>query len=139
MVRRPTRFTRTYTLLPDTTLLGSGRVLCRRLEPYDGGLDRGVGRGGVVRGGRLGGLVLATGGEREQPGGEQGTDHVRLSCFKPAAWGSGRADTRSDQPRERTRRIGIAANPHPARARSEERRVGNEGVSTCRSRWSPEH
>src|SRR3546814_14728462 len=23
--------------------------------------------------------------------------------------------------------------------RSEERRVGKEGVSTCRSRWSPEH
>src|SRR3546814_19366612 len=25
------------------------------------------------------------------------------------------------------------------RARSEERRVGKEGVSTCRSRWSPYH
>src|SRR3546814_14757756 len=25
------------------------------------------------------------------------------------------------------------------RARSEERRVGKEGVSTCRSRWSPSH
>src|SRR3546814_14158844 len=25
------------------------------------------------------------------------------------------------------------------RNRSEERRVGNEGVSTCRSRWSPYH
>src|SRR3546814_1224336 len=25
------------------------------------------------------------------------------------------------------------------RVRSEERRVGKEGVSTCRSRWSPEH
>src|SRR3546814_14709745 len=24
-------------------------------------------------------------------------------------------------------------------ARSEERRVGKEGVSTCRSRWSPDH
>src|SRR3546814_20218884 len=27
----------------------------------------------------------------------------------------------------------------PARARSEERRVGKECVSTCRSRWSPYH
>src|SRR3546814_7840541 len=26
-----------------------------------------------------------------------------------------------------------------ARGRSEERRVGQEGVSTCRSRWSPNH
>src|SRR3546814_18594147 len=32
--------------------------------------------------------------------------------------------------------------PRPApveRGRSEERRVGKEGVSTCRSRWSPKH
>src|SRR3546814_13772921 len=27
----------------------------------------------------------------------------------------------------------------PAKARSEERRVGKEGVSTCRFRWSPYH
>src|SRR3546814_15886314 len=32
------------------------------------------------------------------------------------------------------------ANPPPFRAlRSEERRVGDECVSTCRSRWSPDH
>src|SRR3546814_4110179 len=29
--------------------------------------------------------------------------------------------------------------PHRARKRSEERRVGKECVSTCRSRWSPYH
>src|SRR3546814_3662915 len=29
--------------------------------------------------------------------------------------------------------------PNPCRARSEERRVGKECVSTCRSRWSPYH
>src|SRR3546814_2621146 len=28
---------------------------------------------------------------------------------------------------------------HVARLRSEERRVGKECVSTCRSRWSPQH
>src|SRR3546814_1309336 len=28
---------------------------------------------------------------------------------------------------------------HPGRHRSEERRVGKECVSTCRSRWSPYH
>src|SRR3546814_19568244 len=27
----------------------------------------------------------------------------------------------------------------PGRTRSEERRVGKEGVSTCRTRWSPDH
>src|SRR3546814_6243859 len=29
--------------------------------------------------------------------------------------------------------------PHPFQERSEERRVGKECVSTCRSRWSPYH
>src|SRR3546814_18661683 len=29
--------------------------------------------------------------------------------------------------------------PASGATRSEERRVGKEGVSTCRSRWSPEH
>src|SRR3546814_9622295 len=29
--------------------------------------------------------------------------------------------------------------PTACPARSEERRVGKEGVGTCRSRWSPEH
>src|SRR3546814_12218347 len=29
--------------------------------------------------------------------------------------------------------------PHPLSHRSEERRVGKECVSTCRSRWSPSH
>src|SRR3546814_19760535 len=28
---------------------------------------------------------------------------------------------------------------HPEPQRSEERRVGTEGVSQCRSRWSPDH
>src|SRR3546814_19516147 len=31
------------------------------------------------------------------------------------------------------------AGPAAWRLRSEERRVGKEGVSTCRSRWSPYH
>src|SRR3546814_3019645 len=35
---------------------------------------------------------------------------------------------------------GAPANPRPVHTgRSEERRVGKECVSTCRSRWSPEH
>src|SRR3546814_19840437 len=33
----------------------------------------------------------------------------------------------------------IQADPAIATPRSEERRVGEECVSTCRSRWSPEH
>src|SRR3546814_20270365 len=55
---------------------------------------------------------------------------------------------------ERTTKDDASARPHPARQRngrqeapaprvavdrSEERRVGKECVSTCRSRWSPYH
>src|SRR3546814_11939732 len=46
--------------------------------------------------------------------------------------------------RQPQRQVAIALQPlledqHVARARSEERRVGKECVSTCRSRWSPYH
>src|SRR3546814_12093771 len=33
----------------------------------------------------------------------------------------------------------VDASPWPSGSRSEERRVGHECVSTCRSRWSPYH
>src|SRR3546814_11947759 len=36
-------------------------------------------------------------------------------------------------------RIGVGWSVQEVDARSEERRVGKEGVSTCRSRWSPDH
>src|SRR3546814_13415276 len=39
---------------------------------------------------------------------------------------------------ERHCRIGFDR-PYAVKTRSEERRVGKEGVSTCRSRWSPYH
>src|SRR3546814_6633442 len=35
--------------------------------------------------------------------------------------------------------IGVALRDHTVLARSEERRVGKECVSPCRSRWSPYH
>src|SRR3546814_13023316 len=35
--------------------------------------------------------------------------------------------------------LGTGAKPRGLRSRSEERRVGKECVSTCRSRWSPYH
>src|SRR3546814_12094336 len=39
----------------------------------------------------------------------------------------------------RQRPIGQVEEPADSVHRSEERRVGKEGVSTCRSRWSPDH
>src|SRR3546814_900956 len=35
--------------------------------------------------------------------------------------------------------FGAGANHHAAGGRSEERRVGKESVSTCRSRWAPDN
>src|SRR3546814_4215028 len=43
---------------------------------------------------------------------------------------------RHGQQRAVLRRLAL---PHLGRTRSEERRVGKECVSTCRSRWSPYH
>src|SRR3546814_13766761 len=51
------------------------------------------------------------------------------------------------QPDEAARRRVVTLRPHDGRdevgplrpLRSEERRVGKEGVSTCRSRWEPYH
>src|SRR3546814_19930144 len=40
---------------------------------------------------------------------------------------------------ERITKKGIVANGKEHEVRSEERRVGKECVSTCRSRWSPYH
>src|SRR3546814_14789666 len=44
-----------------------------------------------------------------------------------------------DQLGENTDKIGVAIPGGAIRLRSEERRVGKECVSTCRSRWSPYH
>src|SRR3546814_15636253 len=41
--------------------------------------------------------------------------------------------------RVRRKAATIVGHVRRALARSEERRVGKEGVSTCRSRWSPYH
>src|SRR3546814_11819888 len=44
-----------------------------------------------------------------------------------------------DAGRGDTALAGVDEHALPRRRRSEERRVGKEGVSTCRSRWSPYH
>src|SRR3546814_4886951 len=47
--------------------------------------------------------------------------------------------THQQAPSQRIPRFGDAQLRRRTTARSEERRVGKEGVSTCRSRWSPYH
>src|SRR3546814_5814022 len=65
----------------------------------------------------------------DEGGDDRGQQHRRLQIFgNPAAHeGAGQ------------RKGGAAADQRREQARSEERRVGKECVSTCRSRWSPYH
>src|SRR3546814_3096415 len=49
------------------------------------------------------------------------------------------SNTNADFPRLRVPRYTAFGGTRHERSRSEERRVGKECVSTCRSRWSPYH
>src|SRR3546814_15363695 len=110
MIRRPPRSTRTDTLFPYTTLFRSEGLRLLLGEPtLVVRVDESLGDGGE--------LVLADQAFVLHP-----VDDVHL------------------EPRMQRARI----LPHqfldqPRAVRSEERRVGKEGVSTCRSRWSPYH
>src|SRR3546814_18467969 len=109
MIRRPPRSTRTDTLFPYTTLFRSHRVV--------------TGRRGSERATGAHHLMIANQG-----------DNAALNADHTHAIVGVRTQPAADQ------RI---ANPSKTAigkpGRSEERRVGKEGVSTCRSRWSPYH
>src|SRR3546814_19343165 len=108
MKRRPPRSTRTCTLCPYTTLFRSG-----------GGGN----------------------GEREARG--QGDGPGRILCEQRR--GGQQRDQQRQAEADRMRRnfdrrdqfVGKSAHRELIEHRSEERRVGKECVSTCRSRWSP--
>src|SRR3546814_17394377 len=108
MIRRPPRSTRTDTLFPYTTLFRSQR----RVEAGAGSDDLVIG----PQGGRealrekLPELLVETGNAE--------LDALRLA----------------HQPIDPLQRL---CQRLQLRERSEERRVGKECVSTCRSRWSP--
>src|SRR3546814_13481929 len=116
MIRRPTRSTRTDTLFPYTTLFRSAFEVA-------GGDVRKNHR--LIRADhRVRGLVEGIDGIRL---GERPTLHVipghADDVARPRQWGAGphRMDRRPAGPRQ---------------DRAEERRVGEECVRTCRSRWS---
>src|SRR3546814_12311061 len=81
---------------------------------------------------------------RQQPGGDRDLcdTHGRISCrlvtstitHRRACIGAVWHMQRNDRKRQGLERV---AGIEPAYSRSEERRVGKECVSTCRSRWSP--
>src|SRR3546814_13751277 len=118
MIRRPPRSTRTDTLFPYTTLFrsqaGGGQEFCRQADPPPPRRRWGVTQAESGR------LVL------------QGTQFGRAwSAIIGQDSGTMVLAVAGD---------GVAFAVFGAcTARSEERRVGKECVSTCRYRWAPEH
>src|SRR3546814_15069540 len=109
MIRRPPRSTRTDTLFPYTTLF-------RSKDPCSGGGRHASGQGAA---GPREGEPQAGQDQRDQR--QAGQDRQLLV----------RA--------EKTELVKLHDEEVEPPDRSEERRVGKECVSTCRSRWSPYH
>src|SRR3546814_12728389 len=118
MLLRPPGSTRTATLFPYTTLFRSGRGRGARPVP---GVPRGQAAELADRRPIL---------QRQ----DHAEAHRRLTAAGAGGTMPSHAETYLAQAAEICRRI------DPAEVEgSEERRVGKEGVSTCRSRWWPYH
>src|SRR3546814_14117516 len=117
MIRRPPRSTRTDTLFPYTTLFRSKGVDDQYVEPARRLLRQFEPR--IAEDDRR--IGRAMGQEGEFGGIARNPHHRRVDLEKSPA----------------LPRLAIAGKgPRP---RTEERRVGKECVSTCRSRWAPDH
>src|SRR3546814_13443365 len=127
MIRRPPRSTRTDPLFPYTTLFRSAH---RRHAMVVADLH-------IVEEHLVDMAVAAR--ELDRAHGDARRLHVDPKIGQPLVLGHGRIGAHDDD--------AIVAILRPARPqflsvdlpRSEERRVGKECVSTCRSRWSPYH
>src|SRR3546814_12035406 len=120
MIRRPPRSTLTATLFPDTTLFRSalpGRPVSR--HPGNSAGDARLPADHAEQGRRA---------THPRASEDHAFDLPRLEARRGAATGSD--DLRALLPHRAVDRTYF---------RSEERRVGKECVSTCRSRWSPYH
>src|SRR3546814_18075525 len=124
MIRRPPRSTRTDTLFPYTTLFRSN-------NPATGQTT------GTVHEASEADVADAVAAARAALGGPWGkmTTAERVKLIVAVA---DEIDRRSEDFLDAE--VADTGKPrHLASHRSEERRVGTEGVSTCRSRWSPYH
>src|SRR3546814_10956633 len=127
MLRPPPRSTRTDTLIPYTALFRSLRARARVFT-----VRTAIRPGELVKHPIPHMRGLADAWEKSFEKNSFHTDHyIVLSVDKDA----GRVGM------EEASQLTLAAlTPFmPALLRSEERRVGKEGASTCRSRWSPYH
>src|SRR3546814_17694070 len=122
MIRRPPRSTRTYTLFPYTTLFRS----------HDSQWTLKVGAGGLVR-------TVNVNVHVDQWDGPERVDFSYRLQGEPVV-GSGAYVATRKGPRQTEISLKVrveGSGPMAPMWRSEERRVGKGGVSTCRSRWSP--
>src|SRR3546814_15266044 len=115
MIRRPPRVTRTDTLFPYTTLFRSADAADVRCAVK---LSRQIGKLAAAHAGARRVAAL-----RHEAGDHAVKDDAVIEAL---------AGELGDSLDMFGRQIG-------AQTRSEERRVGKECVSTCRSRWSPYH
>src|SRR3546814_12365371 len=134
MIRRPPRSTRTDTLFPYTTVFRSRGWQCRTHVIEKADEVRVALRGKRRTAGASGADAIGPGRASGGPGGVRGGppqagEHARRSAARAVRLEVREAERRS-----------ICSGPGGrGDRRSEERRVGKEGVSTCRSRWSPYH
>src|SRR3546814_20599289 len=124
MIRRPPRSTRTDTLFPDTTLFRSRRTPLR-----------------LARQERL--RQRARGASRRRRAAIRARPRLHLPHYRTGARSmyvliTANRNYSSWSLRPWMLMKGLAI-PFEDQVRSEERRVGKECVSTCRSRWSPYH
>src|SRR3546814_19669290 len=126
MIRRPPRSTRTDTLFPYTTLFRSRAGEALRAAARQGGSLQ---RDGAA-------LAAAHGPNAPHP--HRGPQSRRREA-RPLRAGRRRGGVRFSlrSTTLATPRSSCSGLTRAPRARSDERRVGKEGVSTCRSRWLP--
>src|SRR3546814_16885065 len=113
MIRRPPRSTRTATLFPHTTLFRSSAA----------------GVVGVPMHGEYVGAKHAVVGLTRVAAADDGKHGIRVNALVPGAVRTPMLQRAMDND----------AGLEPYLNRTEERLVGKECVSTCRSRWSPHH
>src|SRR3546814_19318875 len=125
MIRRPPRATRTDTLFPYTTLFRSRWCLCytNLREADEAGAGRPRNARGLRRGEPIGDYIFVS------------RPTVQTSTFLVASPLAKEVQSKRNLPRPQD----VDFLLHAERARSEERRVGNECVKTFNSRWYPSH
>src|SRR3546814_11085604 len=131
MIRRPPRSTRTDTLFPYTTLFRSLTAAARRLSVEHTTVSRRVQACEASAGAPLftrsaSGYALTEAGRKLLP---------RAEAMEQAFAGIERSLAGESREPSGLVRIGCS---EAYGTRSAERRVGKEGVSTCRSRWEPD-